>query len=68
MARRVGTDPKSEELHRGPNAPEKRPWVEPRPTDHLFYAPVSEDTESVRVEATDRFGRVYTATVDPRGA
>ena len=41
MARRPGTDPLAESLHRGSDLPERRPWVEPVPTNHLFYAPVS---------------------------
>jgi hypothetical protein len=72
MARRTGTDPLSEELHRGEDMPERRPWVDPVPTDHLFYAPVRADAQSVRVEATDRFGRTYSAALDeamvPAGA
>jgi hypothetical protein len=64
MAQRTGTDPLSEELHRGETMPERRPWVDPVPTNHLFYAPVSEDAQSVRVEATDRFGRTYSMTLD----
>lgn len=64
MARRTGTDPLSEELHRGDDKPERRPWVDPIPTNHLFYAPVSDDAGTVRVEATDRFGRTYTASLD----
>ena len=63
MARRVGRDPLSVELHLGPDLPPRRTWVEPYPTRHLFYAPVTADTRSVRVEATDRFGRVYTDEV-----
>ena len=59
MARRIGTDPMSERLHRGGAVPEPRPWVEPARTGHLFYAPVSPETREVRVEATDRFGRTY---------
>jgi hypothetical protein len=51
------------ELHLGPELPPRRTWVDPYPTRHLFYAPVSADTRSVLVEATDRFGRVYTAEV-----
>jgi hypothetical protein len=64
MARRTGTDPRSEQLHRGPERPERRTWVEPVPTGHLFYAPVSPDTRDVRVEATDRWGTVFSATVE----
>ncbi len=65
MARRVGRDPLSVQLHTGPELPPRRPWVEPYPTAHLFYAPTSPQARSVRVEATDRFGRVFTAPVPP---
>jgi hypothetical protein len=61
MSRRVGTDPLSEELHRGEDKPPRRTWVDPYPVGHLFYAPVSPDAREIRVEATDRFGRVYSA-------
>lgn len=64
MAQRVGTDPLSEKLHRGEDEPEHRPWVEPKPTNHLFYAPVSPGAADVRVEATDRWGRTYTTTLE----
>ena len=61
MARRVGTDPLSRELHSGDDLPPVRPWVNPYIVGHLFYAPASEG--EIRVEATDRFGRSYTATL-----
>ena len=61
MARRTGYDPLSAELHAGPDLPPRRTWVEPYPTGHLFYAPVTPDTRDVTVEATDRFGRRYAA-------
>ena len=64
MARRVGTDPLSEKLHRGEDLPPRRPWVDPLPVDHLFYAPASREARDIRVEATDRFGRVYSGTLD----
>jgi hypothetical protein len=63
MARRLGTDPLSEELHRGEDLPPRRTWVDPFPVEHLFYAPVSRRAGELRVEATDRFGRVYSAVV-----
>jgi hypothetical protein len=63
MARRIGLDPLSVELHTGPDLPERRTWVEPTPTRHLFYAPYPESAREIRVEATDRFGRTYDATV-----
>ncbi len=61
MARRRGLDPLSVHLHTGPDSPARRGWVEPVPTDHLFYAPVEAGASDVWVEATDRFGRVYRA-------
>ncbi len=64
MARRVGTDPLSERLHRGDDLPPPRPWVEPAPTNHLFYVPVSADAGEIRVEATDRFGHTYSAVLE----
>lgn len=62
MARRVGRDPLSVELHAGPELPPRRTWVEPYPVGHLFYAPVPESVGAVTVEARDRFGRTYRAT------
>jgi hypothetical protein len=63
MARRVGLDPLAAELHTGPDLPPRRTWVEPYRTGHLFYAPASRVAREVRVEARDRFGRVYSATI-----
>lgn len=63
MARRVGTDPLSERLHRGDDLPPRRTWVDPLPVGHLFYAPTSAEAREIRVEATDRFGRVYSRTM-----
>lgn len=57
MARRLGLDPLSVQLHTGPDLPARRTWVEPYRTNHLFYAPVSPDGKEITVEATDRFGR-----------
>lgn len=39
----------------------RRTWVEPTPTAHMFYVAASAGAGDVRVEATDRWGRVYTA-------
>lgn len=63
MARRTGTDPLSESLHRGTALPERRPWVDPLRTGHLFYAPVAPEAREVRVEVTDRWGHVFSARV-----
>ena len=59
MARRNGLDPLSVELHTGEDLPPRRSWVEPRVTNHMFQAAVDRGIAEVRVEATDRFGRVY---------
>lgn len=56
-------DPWSVQLHTGPDLPPRRPWVEPIRTDHLFYAPVSKEAGEIRVEAVDRFGGVYSASL-----
>lgn len=61
MARRVGLDPLARTLHQGDKKPERRPWADPMPTDHLFYAPCPPQAERIRVEATDRWRRTYTA-------
>lgn len=63
MARRPGRDPLSVELHSGDDLPPHRPWVEPRITNHMFYARPGPGVQEVRVEATDRFGRVYAETL-----
>jgi hypothetical protein len=63
MARRIGYDPLSVELHSGPDLPPRRTWVEPYPTGHLFYAPASREAGSITVEAKDRFGRIFSAGV-----
>ena len=59
--RRRGHDPLSVELHTGPDKPARRGWVEPYLTNHLFAVPASAQAREVTIEATDRFGRVYTA-------
>jgi C terminal of Calcineurin-like phosphoesterase len=66
MARRVGHDPLSMELHAGPELPPTRTWVDPYMTGHLYYAPVSLSARELVVEATDRFGRSYSVRVAPR--
>ncbi|MCU0619452.1 MAG: hypothetical protein MUF40_06075, partial [Gemmatimonadaceae bacterium] len=58
-SRRVGRDPLSVELHAGPKLPVRRPWVDPAPTGHLFYARPSPQAREVVIEATDGAGRTY---------
>lgn len=59
---RIGVDPLSVRLHEGPDLPPRRKWVEPYATEHLFPLELSRDARDVVVEATDRFGRVHTAS------
>ena len=61
MVRRTGLDPLAVSLFDGPDKPERRTWVNPVPTHHLFYAPVSEITGDIRVEAINRWGKRFTA-------
>ena len=63
MSNRLGKDPMSVKMHTGPDAPERRTWVEPVITNHLFYAPVSPDAKEIRVVATDRFDRTYVTAI-----
>lgn len=59
MERRVGLDPMAERLYSGAQLPKKHKWVEPTLTDHLFYASPSVLAKKVKVQATDRFGKVF---------
>ena len=46
----------------GPTLPPRRTWVEPTPAAHLFYVALPTAARDIRVEATDRWGRVYVAS------
>lgn len=63
LSRRRGLDPLSARLHAGDKLPERRPWVDPILTNHLFYAAVAPGAKEWRVEAKDGFGRTYTETL-----
>jgi hypothetical protein len=67
MARRTGLDPLAVKLHAGPDLPANRAWVDPVPTAHLFYAPVSAGAREVRVEARDPWGGVFSEVIGPVG-
>lgn len=60
MSQRRSFDPLSVQLHKGPDKPARRTWVEPMPTDHLFFAATA-GAKNVRIEARDRFGRLRSA-------
>lgn len=59
MERRLGMDPEAVQLFKGPDLPHRHKWIEPGPTDHLFYAKPSPAAKEIMVEATDDAGRVY---------
>jgi hypothetical protein len=65
MVRRTGLDPITVRKMTGPGLPKRRGWVDPEPTEHLFYAPVSQGARDIRVEVTDRFGASYSAPPSP---
>jgi hypothetical protein len=68
MERAPGVDPLTERLYAGEDVPDKHPWVDPQPTDHLFTAPYNPDANRIRVEATDRFDRTYSTRFAPTDA
>jgi len=68
MQQRVGLDPWAAELYAGPELPKKHKFVEPTLADHLFYAAPSKNARKVTVKATDRFGHVYSETLELKGA
>ena len=63
MQQRAAKDPWAIELYAGPELPVKHKFVEPMLTDHLFFAKPSADAKQIIVKATDRFGQVYTETI-----
>jgi len=63
MEQRVAQDPLAIELYSGPQLPKKHKFVEPSLADHIFFAKPSAGARQVMVKATDRFGNVYTATL-----
>ena len=42
----------------------KYKWIEPTTTDHLFIARPESKTSTIKIEATDRFGNVYTRNLE----
>jgi hypothetical protein len=62
LSRRIGLDPVSVRTQTGPTLPPRRTWVEPTPAGHLFYVALPAGAREVRVEATDRWGRVSVAS------
>ncbi len=63
MEQRISLDPVAEKLYSGAELPKKRTFVEPTLTDHLFYAKCSPGAKVIKVEAKDRFGKVYSEQI-----
>ena len=56
-------DPLAKELYKDPSSL-KRTWVYAAPTDNMFRAKISETAKTQEIRVTDRFGRVYTKTIE----
>lgn len=59
MRQEVDFDAEAVRLMGGKDKPGKYSWIEPRLTDHLFFATPSATAQKVVVQVTDRFGKVY---------
>ncbi|WP_143961250.1 calcineurin-like phosphoesterase C-terminal domain-containing protein [Litoribacter populi] len=59
LDRRVAVDPLSVELHKGPELPARRKWVEPQLSDHMFFFTPQNSNANIEVVAEDRFGNVF---------
>lgn len=63
MERFKAHDPLAKDLYKDPSSL-KRTWVHSSPTDNMFKAKIAENAKVLEVRATDRFGRVYTKTIN----
>lgn len=63
MEQRTDFDPWAVELYAGPQMPKKHKWVDPTLTDHLFFAKPAPATKTIKVVATDRFGKQYSQEI-----
>jgi hypothetical protein len=68
MEQRVGLDPLAIEIYTGAALPTKHKWIEPTLTDHLFYAKPASGAKKLEVKVTDRFGTVYSETLQLHNA
>lgn len=59
-----GFDPLTVRLYKGDKLPAGRTFPEPRKTEHLFIAHFKPGTKKIRVEATNRFGRLYSKEIE----
>lgn len=63
MERFKAQDPLAKELYKDPSSL-KRTWVYAAPTENMFKASVSEGAKTLEIRVTDRFGRVYSKSVN----
>ena len=59
----MGKDPLARELYKDQSVL-KRNWVYAARTENMFKAKMSEGAKVLEVRAIDRFGRVYTKTIE----
>ncbi len=63
MERFKAQDPLAKELYKDPSSL-KRTWVYAAPTENMFKAAISEGAKKLEVRVTDRFGRVYSKSIE----
>ncbi len=63
MERFTSQDPLAKELYKDPSSL-KRAWVYAAPTENMFKSAISEGAKTAEVRVTDRFGRVYTKSIE----
>jgi len=61
LVQTTGMDPLAKTTLSGPELPKPRGFAEPKNTDHLFTSMIPADAKQIRVVATDRFGKKYSA-------
>ncbi|WP_197901612.1 calcineurin-like phosphoesterase C-terminal domain-containing protein [Rhodocytophaga rosea] len=64
LRQQTGFDPLSVELHTGKEKPQRRPWVDPELTDHLYAAQPSAQAKKITIEVTDRFGNIFSESYE----
>jgi hypothetical protein len=57
-----GFDPLAYETLLGPEKPKTRGFAEPRKTEHMFKAMIPASAKEIKIIATDRFGKEFSAS------
>lgn len=63
MERFKAQDPLAKELYKDPSSL-KRTWVYAAPTENMFKANISDNAKTLEIRVTDRFGRIYSKTIN----